>query len=313
MSPSVAILGSGMAGLACARTLGQAGWAPVVLDKGRSVGGRMATRTSRQGWQFDHGAQFVTAREPAFAELLQQMQVAGWADRWDDGGDCEHWVGMPDMGALMRYLAQGLDLRQGISVTSIAAHGDGWRLAHSEGTTDFDRVVVTLPAPQVPGLLGADHPLVGELAAVELAPTLTLMAGLDPEAPRPFAAAGDDGGPLSWIAQDSSKPGRARQGGTAWVAHARSDWSATHLERDTHELADAMLPLLLERIGAAPEAVRYAAAHRWRYARVTAPLGRNFLTSACATLYLGGDWCLGPRVEAAWQSGRAIAGDLLAP
>jgi predicted NAD/FAD-dependent oxidoreductase len=58
--------------------------------------------------------------------------------------------------------------------------------------------------------------------------------------------------------------------------------------------------------------VIHAAAHRWRYARVTAPLGQPFLRDASGSLYLGGDWCIGPRVEAAWTSGAAIADDLLA-
>ena len=52
----VVIIGAGMAGLACARHLADAGLAVVLLDKGRGVGGRVATR--RVGdMQFDHGAQ----------------------------------------------------------------------------------------------------------------------------------------------------------------------------------------------------------------------------------------------------------------
>ena len=47
-------------------------------------------------------------------------------------------------------------------------------------------------------------------------------------------------------------------------------------------------------------------------ARVTQALGRPFLTNVDGTLHLGGDWCIGARVEAAWQSGTAIADDILA-
>ena len=56
----IVIIGAGIAGLACARRLAEAGLAPVLLDKGRGIGGRVATR--RMGdMQFDHGAQYVTA------------------------------------------------------------------------------------------------------------------------------------------------------------------------------------------------------------------------------------------------------------
>jgi len=74
--------------------------------------------------------------------------------------------------------------------------------------------------------------------------------------------------------------------------------------------ADAWADAAL-RVGAS--SVLLSAAHRWRYARVTQALGQPFLCSPDATLYLGGDWCIGARVEAAWSSGRAIAGDILAP
>ena len=68
-----------------------------------------------------------------------------------------------------------------------------------------------------------------------------------------------------------------------------------------------MLPLLCDRQGVTPDRVTHAAAHRWRYARVTQALGRPFLRSLDGMLYLGGDWCIGARVEAAWTSGTALS------
>jgi predicted NAD/FAD-dependent oxidoreductase len=40
-------------------------------------------------------------------------------------------------------------------------------------------------------------------------------------------------------------------------------------------------------------------------------LGQPYLRSDDGTLWLGGDWCLGPRVEAAWESGDTIGRALL--
>ena len=73
-----------------------------------------------------------------------------------------------------------------------------------------------------------------------------------------------------------------------------------------------MLDLLCDRIGARRSSAIHAVAHRWRYASVAEPLGTPFLRNEDASLYLGGDWCLQGRVEAAWQSGTALADDLLA-
>ncbi len=307
----VAVIGSGVAGLACARRLAAAGVSPVVLDKGREVGGRLATRVSRSGWQFDHGAQFVTAQEPEFAHWLASLGADGEAAQWMDGDATVRWVGMPDMRAIARYLARGLDVRQGYEVTSIQPDGSGWRVFSGATGEQFDRVVVTVPAPQMAGLLGADHPLVLESAEVRLAPCLTLMAAVDGEGPCPFTARSDATASLAWIARDNSKPGRPDGPGGAWVAHATPEWSARHLEAQPQEIVEYLLPELLDQVEARPDQVLYAAGHRWRFAKVTAPLGRAFLRSPCATLYAGGDWCIGPRVESAWSSGRAMAADIL--
>ncbi len=304
----VIIIGAGMAGLACARRLADAGMAPVVLDKGRGIGGRVATRRAGD-LQFDHGAQFVNAHGAGFATVLDALQTAGSVAKWGDGTGRLHSVGVPGMSAIAKALGVGLDIRPNTQVARLEPEADGWRLHLADTTLRAARVVVTVPAPQVAALLGADHPLVAALGGVRLAPCLTLMAAVT--APAPFITRKDADDPLSWIAQDSTKPGRP-QGQTLWVAQAGAAFSLAHLEDDATTLTVRMLPLLCDRLGASPATVTHAATHRWRHARVTQALGQPFLCNADGSLYLGGDWCLGPRIEAAWDSGTAMAADLLA-
>ena len=75
---SVAIIGSGISGLACARQLAKAGVSVVVFDKGRDVGGRFATRRAGD-LQFDHGAPFFRAQRKDFSALLANLTVGGSA------------------------------------------------------------------------------------------------------------------------------------------------------------------------------------------------------------------------------------------
>ncbi len=313
MKHPVVIIGAGMAGLACARRLSRAGLSPLVLDKGRGIGGRMATRRvtldSGEGLQFDHGAQYVTARDPEFAALLAELETEGAAALWADGSGRSRWAGVPGMSGLSRALASGLDVRQSVEVTALRPDGAGWRLETRTGPVEAAAVVLTVPAPQAAALLGAGHPLAAPLASVRMEPCLTLMAAFPAEASRPFLSEASDTHPLAWIAQDSSKPGRPGAV-TSWVAQAGPDWSAAHLEESPNDLGARLLPLLAERLGVDPAQACHVSAHRWRFARVGTALGAPFLSDG--SLWLGGDWSLGARVEAAWQSGTAIAEDFLA-
>lgn len=304
----VAVIGSGLAGLACARRLARAGLAPVIFDKGRGPGGRVATRRA-DGLQFDHGAQHVTARDPGFAALLDDLVAAGAAAVWQDGSGRQRIVGQPGMNALAKALAGGLDLRQAAEVTALHRGPGGWQI--DVGGTEHlaARVVITAPAPQAARLLGTGHDLAARLATVRFDPCLTLMAAI--AAPAAFVSRSAPDEPLAWIAQDSSKPGRPAGEAIAWVAQAGAGFSHRHLGDDPDALVAAMLPLLCDRLGVSADRVRFAVAHRWRFARVTEPLGQPFLAAADGRLYLAGDWCLGPRVEAAWCSGTAAAEDLL--
>ena len=302
----IAIIGSGMSGLACANRLVQSGMAPTVFDKGRGIGGRMATRRADGGFQFDHGAQMIPCNSAGFRVLLDDAKASGHVADWNTGDGASHAVGTPGMTALAKTLATDLDLRQATEITSVTRSVASWDLTADRPLGTFDWVVCTAPVPQTIKLVGGA--LTEPLDHVTYAPSLTLMVALN----RPIDAPTTQTNPtdaLAWVAHDSTKPGRKTQ--NCWVAQASAAWSVAHLELSKDEIAALMLELFLAHHGLAATDVAYATAHRWRYALVTQPLGQAFAKSADETLYAGGDWCLGPRIEHAWQSGTAIADDIL--
>lgn len=128
MPRSAIVVGAGLCGLVAARELADAGLAVVVLDKGRAPGGRLATRRDGPA-RWDHGAQFLTARDPRFAEMVEDWVRAGVASEWcrGFGGATDGHVrlrGVPGMSAVGRWLARDLDVRTTSRVASIAT-GDG--------------------------------------------------------------------------------------------------------------------------------------------------------------------------------------------
>ena len=80
----IAIIGTGIAGLSAAQALHAAGHSVQLFDKSRGSGGRMASKRSDAG-ALDLGAQYFTARDRRFVEVVQQWQARGWVAEWTPG------------------------------------------------------------------------------------------------------------------------------------------------------------------------------------------------------------------------------------
>ena len=228
---------------------------------------------------------------------------------WTDDKGVTWTVGSPGMSAIPKAMGVGLDVRLGTQILKVNANQSGWHLHYDETEYVATHIVMTVPKPQIAGLLGYRHPLIPQIADVKMEPGLTLMATVSGSTPSITPFLPDD--PLALITCDSSKPNRPLNESTAWVAQAGTEFSVTHLEKNLPDIAALMLPLLCERLDVTLSCITHAVAHRWRYSRVSKALGQPFVSTPDRTLYLGGDWCVGPDIEDAWTSGMAIAQDLL--
>jgi renalase len=324
----ILVIGAGVAGLTAARRLQNAGHTVLLLDKGRAPGGRMATRrvlSASDLYQFDHGTQYFTAREPAFAETVDGWAGAGVVRPWggrlasfdsegreavDDG--VVRWVGVPGMSAVGRHLAEGLDVRTESRVTRLDRVAGSWTVALDTGDIvgGFDAAVVAIPAPQAAPLLAAAPALASKAAGVTMHPCWAVLVAFEEPVPVRFDGAWVLHSPLGWVARDGSKPKRG--GADTWVLHAGASWSAAHID-DRH---DAVGPFLLNAFAdLVPKGLPlpvHLSVHRWRFAMADPPLAAGALADAGARLAVCGDWCLGNRVESAWRSGVAAAEKLIA-
>lgn len=322
--PRVAIIGAGMSGLVLARVLTGAGFGVRVLDKGRGPGGRLSTRRSAEGGAFDHGAQYFTARDPLFRALVDAWVADGVAAEWrgrigtltrgtvTPAKEAVRYVGVPGMSAVAKALADGLDVRTGVRVERVAREGQAWRLT-SETGEDLglaEVVVAAVPAPQAVPLLTGAPALAAQAGTARMSPCWAVMAQFDAPVAVDLDGAFVEDSALSWVARDTSKPGRAA--GERWVLHGSPEFSAAHLE----ETPEAMAPKLVEAFGQAlgrdVRAVE-AVAHRWRFAMPAPPLEASAMYDAALGLGACGDWCAGSRVEGAFLSGVALARRIAAP
>ncbi|MBL0943468.1 MAG: FAD-dependent oxidoreductase [Hydrogenophaga sp.] len=347
-----AVVGAGMAGVACARTLLQAGHRVTLLEKSRGFGGRMATRRTEFGG-FDHGVQYFTVRDDRFERVLRATAtsaVRAWSASTvrvlDAFGHVlasappptePHFVAAPGMNALVTLWAQPLlhpEQHGGLPAQTLlntrvsrieadALHPGQWQLRCEDSTGGdggqrvlggFDRALLAIPHPQAHDLLlasGVAPALRQALTPVHVAPCWTLMVAF-PQAMQPglahlgpqWSAARSTHHRISWLARESSKPGRDPI--ERWTVQASPAWSTKHLEDDPERVKAKLLKGFAEITGirATPP---HAVVHRWRYAQTQTPLGRSHLLDAALGIGLCGDWCLGHRVEDAFVSGLELA------
>lgn len=328
----IAVIGAGLAGLSCAQALLRAGHTVHVFDKARGPSGRMSTRRAEDDngpWQCDHGAQYFTARDPAFRAEVARWQQAGVAALWDarlasfDGNawttpatPLERFVGTPRMTAPAAWLVQHLGepaLAQWQTTVQRLDHTEGgWAITSAEHglhSPRYSAVLLAVPAPQAVPLLAPVAPAGAALAAsARMRGSWAVMLRYASPVALPWEGAFINSGPLRWVARDSSKPGRT--GSETWLLHASAEWSEAHIEDNAESVTAALLAAFAALGGPAPQA---ATAHRWRYADTEAPLTQGSWWDASLRLGLCGDWLRGGKVEGAWLSGRALAQQVLKP
>lgn len=308
----VAVVGAGLAGLVTARHLAGR-HEVVVLDKGRSVGGRLATRRIGDA-RLDHGAQFFTVRRDALRTQTDDWIERGLVHVWchgfagrEDGHP--RYVGSNGMNSLAKDLATPLDCRTGRMVFTVRPTEDGWDVVTDDGAVlESDAVVLTCPIQQSWALLAqAELELPEALFRREYHRTIGLLTVLD----RPSAV--PEPGGVQFDPTDAEEPfgfvGDNQSKGVSDVPavtfHATQPWSRDHWDHDGERVREALLERAAPWIGDAT--VVEAQIKKWRFAGPVEPWPEPCWVEPERRVVLAGDLFAGPKFEGAYDSGRAAA------
>ena len=313
----IVVVGAGLSGLVAARELADR-HEVTVLDKGRSVGGRLATRRIGDG-VVDHGAQFFTVRGDAFAEQVADWEARGLAHVWchgfhDRADGYPRYVGSNGMNSLAKDLATGLDVRTNQLVFALRRQEEGWNAVIDDGSVvHADAVVLTCPIAQSWSLLvETDLEVPEELYRSAYHRTIGLLTLLD--APSAVPAPGgvqfdpdDDTNPFGFIGDNQAK---GISPAPAVTFHATQPWSSDHWDDDIDDLRAALLERAAPWIGDA--GVVEAHVKKWRFAGPVTPWPDACWVDDELGAVLAGDLFAGPKVEGAFNSGRAAAAAIAA-
>jgi hypothetical protein len=318
--PRVVVIGAGMAGLTAAHRL-QEQCDVIVLDKGRGVGGRLATRRIGDA-TIDHGAQFITTHTDEFAATITKLVGSGVVAPWFRGRIGPNGVVDPDghtryrgavsMNAIAKALAVGLDVRTASLVSSLVHDGKSWTVVLADGTElKADGIVVTSPVPQTLALLESGGVVLtpndaDALAAITYDPCIALMAVLDgPSGLNEAGAVDPASGPIDWIADNFLKGISAVP---AVTIHATPEFSRAQWDASDEAITASLLDAAQLESSVIPGSIQI---QRWRYARPSIEHPERFLRlSDMPPFVCAGDAFGGAKVEGAALSGAAAAQEI---
>jgi predicted NAD/FAD-dependent oxidoreductase len=275
------VVGAGIAGLACARELVNAGVPAKVVEQKDIVGGRLASERIDGRW-VDTGAAYITADDPGFLGRLQTWRIDGLAHPWADtlrgqqGPATTRWAAPGGLNSLAKDLARGIDVTLGTAITELP---------------DAEAVVLAMPGPQA-------RKIFAEAAEQIWSPVVTAILTYADRSWPDFAGAFVNDHPVLATVFDDGD----RRGDRAPVLVAHSTGGYARENRGGQKLAEAVGEMF--GISGTPEIVtRY-----WPFAQ---PRPGHGEFAQYGNVYVCGDAFGRPRVQTAWLSGRATARSIL--
>ena len=328
----VLIIGTGISATALANSL--AGKARITLiEKSRGFGGRMATRR-REGFEFDHGAQYFTARSAFFQQFLAQPlergTVAEWQPRlttlevghppykreWFE----PHYVATPSMNSLCKESLKALEdrveivLGTEVGVIEKVDNGDAtcrWRVFGKQLDTpkevlgEFDWILSTAPSAQTEALFAnTEFNQLERLDDAAHLPCFSLMLGLDASTEFNFDLAMVKESPVALIVLNASKPQRSAS--QSLLIHSDNHWARANFEVDRMLIQQQLIDETCSLLDLDAASIMHTDLHGWRYAKTETAADEDFLLDGERQLAACGDWCLGGRIEDAFLSGHRL-------
>ena len=313
---SCLVIGGGISGLIIATILQRNGIKTTVLDKGRGIGGRLATRRIKEG-VFDYGAQYFSVSKPQFQEWVDEWIEAGIVTQW-----CQKFVsednakpryrGIVSNRNIAKYLAKDLDVHTSTKVTKLKYHNSQW-LVNTETGDRFsgESLVMTPPVPQTLTLLDNSQITIPStiktaLERITYDKCIAVLALLSQSSTIPSPGGIQlDNEPLVWIADNYQK---GISPDYAVTLHATPQFSETHYLSDDETIAKLLFDAASDWLN---DSVIEYQVHRWRYSLVRTFYHQPYCALSELPLVIVGDAFVAPKIEGAVLSAIAASDYLL--
>lgn len=320
----IIIVGAGMTGITAASKLQKSGFNVKIIDKGKGIGGRMATRriagNSSQEAVFDFGAQYYTIKLDKFKQLNEQLIKNNLVDKWSNGfqtaegldkrNSVARFIGRRGIRDIAKNLAVGLNILKQTKVTSLEEEGQKWKVNLEDGEYLIaDAVILTSPLPQSLQLVKrSDIKLPADirenLEKIKYLSCYAVMTVLNdkPKIPEP-GGLWFGGSKVRWMADNKQKGISKIESATILTG---SKFSEENWELSDKEILESLNPEIEEWIGF--DNIQNYHVHRWRYSQPIIFYDENsLLLEKPLPLGFAGDAFFASRIEGAYESGLNVA------
>ncbi len=323
----VLIVGAGISGITAANQLQKNGLSVILIDKGKGVGGRLATKRMQNGNDkivFDYGAKFIEGVSPEFQEVLSHLKGNNIIREWQivdndltesETGNRIKYIGKKSIREIALFLSKGLEILNDTKVVKVSWNNGEWETTTSGGETyNSKNLMLTLPVPQAIELLENSEIFIptdkeANLKKVVYDRCIIAMFTLSSSSLLKL-----EGGiqikeePISFITDNNLKG--INKSKTAVTVEMTNSFSHRNWEYNDDEIAKKIIELSAPWIGS--KIIDYKI-HKWKYSQPTKSYNNRFeIIDEQKTLYLAGDAFLGNNVESAYLSGLSAAQEIQA-
>lgn len=319
---NIAVIGAGLSGLFTAQGLKNLGHDVVVFEKSRGSGGRMSTK--RLAWgHIDMGAQYFSAIDPAFKQVVQSWIKLGWCAQWDfipyrvHNGVIEpcdvhrsRYTGIGGMSNITSGLSRAVTTAFNTQVERIAKAPNGWQLWDNSGELlgTFDWLICSQPAEQTYDLI-KDHCDIASYIPLPVHDQCWAYACATIGECRDDIKGIYAETELNWVSRQSSKPGydNLLPKHNIWLMHFDNQWSKDAGPNAPIGLLRQLALQWLKKYVNQDIHISHCISHYWRYARTLLPSQTTpALVDSEQRIACAGAWAAGDNVEGAFLSSRYL-------
>lgn len=321
----VVIIGAGISGITAGKFLSKNGFSVKILDKGKAIGGRLATRRiefENKQLQIDYGCKYIEAHSFEFSQELVDLIKNETIKKWNTSSENAFldelennlkFIGRQSMRQIAIELSNGLDISNNVKVKKIKFINGLWNITDNNNQiTNSESIILTMPVPQSLELIKNSNvnltpEIVQNLEKVEYARSIAGIlilknkSNIKNEGGLKFKD-----GPISFITDNNLKG--VNNGLTAVTVEMSHGFSIKNWDKSDEEISELIIDASDDYLNSK---VLKSQIHKWKYSTPQKVYPKKFeVVDSPGSLYFAGDAFLGKNVESAYLSGLSAAKSL---